>query len=80
MRRIADRGESTNENLNIVLLDWEKAFDRVHHTKLIEAMKRMKLHPKIVKSIENMYKSAHFFVEANGVKSSDKQQKRGIRQ
>eukprot|EP00973_Karenia_brevis_P028686 3955723-Karenia_brevis.AAC.1 len=66
MRRIADRGESTNEELNIVLLDWEKAFDRVHHVKLVEAMKRMKLHPEVVKSIDNMYRSAHFFVEANG--------------
>ena len=31
VRRVAERGEQTTSKINLVLLDWEKAFDKVTH-------------------------------------------------
>ena len=41
IRRIIDKGESTRKKTILVLLDWEKAFDKVNHQALNMAMKRM---------------------------------------
>ena len=36
IRRLMDRAERTGEPLHTVLLDWEKAFDKITHTSLIK--------------------------------------------
>ena len=41
VRRLMDKGEMTNTRTLLVLLDWEKAFDKVHHVRLFEALARM---------------------------------------
>ena len=40
-RRIQDFYETHGDNLFMLFLDWEKAFDKVLHHKLIEALERM---------------------------------------
>ena len=38
VRRIQDRAEASGEDLTMIFIVWEKAFDRVKQDKLIEAM------------------------------------------
>ena len=40
-RRIQDYAESKGTRLSLVLLDWEKAFDKIQHDKSILALQRM---------------------------------------
>ena len=38
IRRIQDFAESKSSKLSLALLDWEKAFDKIQHDKLILAL------------------------------------------
>ena len=81
VRRIADYAEMGGTDMNMLLLDLEKAFDRVFHQKLLESLRRLRIPEKIVKVIESLYKNPEFIVEINGKsKSATKKQERGIRQ
>ncbi len=40
VRRVVDKGESTRTPTILVLLDWEKAFDRVSQEGLLDALAR----------------------------------------
>ena len=75
-----DKGESRQSKTILVLLDWEKAFDKVRHDKLIEALERMGLPPKITTIIKNCYKKASFYTSMDGKSSGWKKQSTGIRQ
>ena len=41
LRRIQDYSEIKGAHLSIALLDWEKAFDKIQHDKLILALRRL---------------------------------------
>ena len=43
IRRICHRGFTIQENVHVVLLDWEKAFDNIFHSKLKEAMRSLNI-------------------------------------
>eukprot|EP00975_Prorocentrum_lima_P061546 12880533-Prorocentrum_lima.AAC.1 len=75
-----DKGEQTGTRTLLVLLDWEKAFDKIKHHKLIEALQRMLVPPHIVKIIANLYRNAEFCVRIDGKASTWRQQLTGIRQ
>ena len=53
VRRLVDLGERTSKNkdehIYLVLLDWEKAFDKIGHTALFESMGRMGIDDKLVR-------------------------------
>ena len=53
-RRIMDICEQEGSNLSIVLLDWEKAFDKIDHERLIEALERLNLPKNILKMVEKI--------------------------
>ena len=57
IRRVAEHGQGTKNTLHMVLLDWEKAFDKVDRDKLFESMERMSVHPKIISAIKSLYKT-----------------------
>ena len=40
-RRLTDRAEKQGQHLGMILLDWEKVFDKVDHTQLLIALKRV---------------------------------------
>ena len=82
IRRVVDRGERTRMKTKtlLVLLDWEKAFDKVNHDKLIEALKRMNLPAKITNMVKALYAEPTFCVQMNGTTSEWTPQKTGIRQ
>jgi hypothetical protein len=64
----------------MVLLDWEKAFDKVTREGLMSALGRMNVHPKLQEVIGAMYKQPTFRVEMDGCASKWHKQETGIRQ
>ena len=70
----------TRSKTILVLLDREKAFDKVSHVGLFEALWRMNLPEKIVRLVEILYNQPEFHMEIDDVKSDWKTQKTGIRQ
>jgi hypothetical protein len=80
IRRIIDKGESTRTPTILVLLDWEKAFDRVSQEGMLKAMERLNVDAKIIRVIRAMYNNPTFMVEIDGVESGWHPQRTGIRQ
>ena len=57
-RRVAEYGEKTKNKLMLLLLDWEKAFDRITRDKMHEAMESIGINPKlrnIIKALIHKY-------------------------
>ena len=75
-----DVGYRAGQNLTLVLLDWEKAFDKVDQEKLHEALERMNVPTKYSNIIRQIYKKPTFMIEIDGQQSGWKQQQTGIRQ
>lgn len=63
VHRLLDRAEATKESIFITFLDWEKAFDKVRHEKLFEALRRMDIPDKYCKAIERIYTLPQFRVK-----------------
>ena len=67
VRRIEDAAEAAGKPFSLVLLDWEKAFDRVNHDKIFEALKRFRIHPKMINLIKHYCNDPEFYVEIDNV-------------
>ena len=77
-RRIQEMHEETRIELVTILLDWEKAFDKIHQGKLLEALRRIGIPEKMARVIESMYRAPRFAVrereEIYREKAEDRQQ------
>ena len=73
-------GERSDKELYLILLDWEKAFDKVKQEKLFEALERMGVAPKLINMIKQLYKNPKYKVEMEGYTSDWHKQHTGIRQ
>jgi len=80
IRRVIEYGESTNNRLHLLLLDWEKAFDKVDREEMFNAMERMEVDAKLVSLVRTLYKNTKFKVEIDGRASDWQTQHTGIRQ
>ena len=80
VRRIMSMGERADMPINLVLLDWEKALDKVTHQGRFNAMERMNIDNKLISLVNMMSKDISYMVEIDGQKSSWKQQQSGMRQ
>ena len=80
IRRVQEYAERSHDKLKMVLLDWEKAFDKIYHHKLIEAMERIGVDQHLINVTHALYKNPQFKVEMNNNTSEWKQQHTGIRQ
>ena len=80
VRRIAEYGDKTQNPLIMVLLDWEKAFDKVDREGLMLAMDRLGVDDKLIRIVRELYKDTRFNVEIDGETSRWKNQETGIRQ
>ena len=85
IRRLLEVGESTTSaqstnKLILVLLDWEKAFDKLTLEGLFTALERANIPAKIIAIIKAIYANPEFQVEIEGVASSWHKQETGIRQ
>ena len=61
IRRIVDKGEMTETKTILVLLDWEKTFDKVEHEGLFQALRRMNIPTKFINVIRAVYNKPTFF-------------------
>ena len=79
VRRIVEKGDMTQTKTVMVLLDWEKAFDKVKHDKLFEALERMNVPPKVINVIKAIYRHPTFKVSMDNQESTWLPQQSGIR-
>ena len=63
LRRIQDYSEIKGANLSIAFLDWEKAFDKIQHDKLIIALHRLGFNSHYTDVIADCYRTPQFFVK-----------------
>ena len=80
VRRVTEYGQGTYNKLHLVLLDWEKAFDKIDRNKMFEALDRFKVNKKYINIIKSLYKDTQFKVEIEGDSSTWLKQETGIRQ
>ena len=64
----------------LLLLDWEKAYDRVHPDRLVVALSRLGMTPKYIRIIESLYANMRFVVQDAFGKSAEEPQHTGLRQ
>ena len=62
IRRILEAGESTTNKIILVLLDWEKAFDKLTRDGLFSALHRANIPEKIIRIIQAIYANPEFQV------------------
>ena len=75
-----DTGVRSGTAINVLLLDWEKAFDKVTHKGLHDALERMGIDPKLRSLIKQLYTKPSFKTDIEGTSSNWKEQESGIRQ
>ena len=66
--------------MHLILIDWEKAFDKVSQKGLFSALERMSINPKLISMIRELYKNPRYKVEMDGYTSNWHTQESGIRQ
>ena len=80
VRRVQEYAESTSSALSLALLDWEKAFDKVQHDKLILSLNRFGFDVQYLDVIRDCYRKPEFYVKDEYGTSETKVQSSGIRQ
>ena len=65
-KRLISQAEATGINILVLFLDFEKTFDKIDHSKLVESLKRLDIPEKLTKVIANLYKAPTFKVETAG--------------
>ena len=79
-RRLQEYAERRGQKGLMLLLDWEKAFDKINHDMMFKALEEMCIPDELMRVIKGMYKNPQFCVEVEGIKSSTARQNTGIRQ
>ena len=75
--RTAERQQS---NVTLVLLDWEKAFDKINQSKLLQVLRCLKTPPNMLRLVTHMYAHPKFRITTEGISSRYRRQESGIRQ
>ena len=79
-RRLQRIAEVTGRNISVVMLDWEKAFDRLDHDRLMESLQRLEVPPRLFQLIKDIYTHPKFQVKCEEGSSAFLRQEAGIRQ
>ena len=72
--------ETSEKNGAVVVLDQEKAYDKITHQYLWKTLETFKLPHLFIKTVKELYKNAWTTVAINGVLSPQYKVKRGVRQ
>ena len=64
-RKKSDTRQIRHNPITLLLVDWEKAFDKIGQDGLFEAMERMNIDQKLIRLTKQLYKNPEFFVEMN---------------
>ncbi len=75
-----DWAEESNQDLVLLLLDFEKAFDRIEWSFLFEALEKLGFCPQWIRWVSSMYRSASSAINLNGVEGSTFPLARSVRQ
>jgi len=65
-----DWAEESNQDLVLLLLDFEKAFDRIEWSFLFEALAKLGFYSQWILWVSSLYKSASSAIKLNGVEGS----------
>ena len=79
-RRLQEHAERRGNKGLMLLLDWEKAFDKIEHEMMFTALENMCIPEELLKIIKGLYKNPQFYVEIEGIQSTKARQNTGIRQ
>ena len=80
LRVLAERAVEMQRDLFLCFIDYEKAFDRVLHQKLIEDLEQPNIDGKDIRAIKNLYWNQIASVKIEGETSQWVSIKRGVRQ
>ena len=80
IRRIQDYGEIKGAPMCMALFDWEKAFDKVLHERMFNALRRLDIDEHIIQVLMDCYQNPTFYVEDEHGQSEIKKQGTGTRQ
>ena len=80
IQSILEMVNQKNENLAIMSIDFEKAFDKISHQFIFKIMEKLKLGKTVIKFIKLIYKDIFSKIEINGALTKKINIKRGIRQ
>jgi hypothetical protein len=75
-----DWAKESNQDLVFLLLDFEKAFDRIEWSFLFEALAKLGFCPQWIKWVSSLYGSASSAIKLNGVEGSTFPLARSVRQ
>ena len=71
--------EKAGLETHILLLDWEKAFDKVNRTKLLTALTRIGIPTKNAAIIKAIYDEPQFSIKDGTETTENRKQRTGIR-
>jgi len=75
-----DWAEKSNQDLVLLLLDFEKAFDRIEWSFLFEALAKLGFCPQWIRWVSSLYGSASSAIKLNGVEGSTFPLARSVKQ
>ena len=52
-------------------MDWEKAFDKVNHDKMFQALERLNIHADLIAAIRSLYEQPELRVKTGKMKVAD---------
>ena len=79
-RRLLDIAERQQSNMTLVLLDWDKAFDKINQSKLLQVLRRLKTPPNMLRLVTHMHDHPKVKITTEGISSRYRRQESGIRQ
>ena len=80
LRIISERTLEIDEELSVCFIDWQKAFDRVNWTKLMQILKKIGIDWRERRLISNLYMAQSVKVRLNRGKTRSVKIGRGVRQ
>jgi retron-type reverse transcriptase len=80
LRIISERTLETDEELSVCFIDWQKAFDRVNWTKLMQVLKEIGIDWRERRLISNLYMAQSVKVRLNRGETRSVKTGRGFRQ
>ena len=61
-----DKAERAGTPLHVILLDWEKAFDKITHSSLFKTLERFDIDPHLINLVKGLYNNPTFTVTEHG--------------
>ena len=80
IRRTLDMAERSGHKVFAVFLDWEKAFDKILHSRIKYSMDKFQIPAALQAAIMQLYSIPTFTVSFNDQTSNKYEQAKGIRQ